>query len=350
VTAARPARVVTTWFGAFLVEEGAVRAAYLTPKDPGALVDRLRRRREGRLTPEEEQLLLEAKGRGLTGRDRRLEASGVAIRAGSEPEIEPEQYGYASDGIDDILLARAQEDILSGWDPTVHVQEAVRAITDLDGVLNTVGERLASWAAHDHPAEGEPEGVHRHLARELTDTSEAPAYPVPRADPALAGARRELAKLYLSLDRSRSEMESALTEAMPERAPNLTALLGPLLAARLISQAGSLQRLSELPASTIQVLGAERAFFEHLRGRAPPPRHGLLFLHPKLHSAPRLERGRLARALAGKVAIAARLDRAGRPLDPRLLAAFEGRATELDERRARRRSSRERPRRPTSST
>jgi nucleolar protein 56 len=145
-------------------------------------------------------------------------------------------------------------------------------------------------------------------------------------------------------------MESALTEAMPERAPNLTALLGPLLAARLISQAGSLQRLSELPASTIQVLGAERAFFEHLRGRAPPPRHGLLFLHPKLHSAPRLERGRLARALAGKVAIAARLDRAGRPLDPRLLAAFEGRATELDERRARRRSSRERPRRPTSST
>ncbi|MCI4345537.1 MAG: C/D box methylation guide ribonucleoprotein complex aNOP56 subunit, partial [Thermoplasmata archaeon] len=85
-------------------------------------------------------------------------------------------------------------------------------------------------------------------------------------------------------------------------------------------------RLARLPASTGQVLGAEKAFFEHLRGRAPPPRHGLLFLHPKLHSAPRAQRGRLARALAGKVAIAARLDRGGAAVRPELKRAFEKRA------------------------
>jgi nucleolar protein 56 len=88
-----------------------------------------------------------------------------------------------------------------------------------------------------------------------------------------------------------------------------------------------------MPASTVQVLGAERAFFEHLRGNAPPPRHGLLFLHPAIQSASRHERGKLARTLAGKVAIAARLDRAGAPVDPSLGRAFEARRTRLKEAR-----------------
>ncbi|MCI4348150.1 MAG: hypothetical protein L3J97_05995, partial [Thermoplasmata archaeon] len=78
-----------------------------------------------------------------------------------------------------------------------------------------------------------------------------------------------------------------------------------------------------------QVLGAERAFFEHLRGRAPPPRHGLLFLHPDIQSASRRARGKLARALAGKVAIAARLDREGRPLRPDLVNSFKHRTEEV---------------------
>ena len=81
------------------------------------------------------------------------------------------------------------------------------------------------------------------------------------------------------------------------------------------------------------VLGAERAFFEHLRGRAPPPRHGLLFLHPAIQSAPRGERGKLARALAGKVSIAARLDVAGAPIHPELAQAFDARRSVLKARR-----------------
>ena len=122
--------------------------------------------------------------------------------------------------------------------------------------------------------------------------------------------------------------------AVPEKTPNLSALLGPDLAARLMAQARGLDRLARLPASTIQVLGAERAFFEHLRGNAAPPRHGLLFLHPAIQSASRYERGKLSRTLAGKVAIAARLDRAGRPVDPSLLRAFEHAETKLKEVRA----------------
>ncbi|MFG1530328.1 MAG: ATP-binding protein, partial [Thermoplasmata archaeon] len=130
----------------------------------------------------------------------------------------------------------------------------------------------------------------------------------------------------------------AIEETLPRRAPNLSALLGPDLAARLLARAGGLARLSRLPAGTIQVLGAERAFFEHLRGRAPPPRHGLLFLHPRIQSAPRSERGKLARALAGKAAIAARLDASGAPIRPDLRAAFDARATQVRSQRLARRA------------
>ncbi|MCI4317616.1 MAG: hypothetical protein L3J96_03680, partial [Thermoplasmata archaeon] len=230
-----------------------------------------------------------------------------------------------------ILLTAAEEALRAAWDPSIHVEEAVRATTDLDQVLNRVGERLASWSMRDAPVldSSDVDTVHsaaRRLASEEPATGEGEFGP---ADPELVEARRRLAQLYLAIDDARKEIETAVENALPHRAPNLSVLLGPLLAARLLSQAGGLDRLSRLPASTIQVLGAERAFFEHLRGHAPPPRHGLLFLHPDIQGAPRRLRGKLARALAGKVAIAARLDRAGTAVRPELLSSFQARRTAI---------------------
>jgi nucleolar protein 56 len=132
---------------------------------------------------------------------------------------------------------------------------------------------------------------------------------------------------------TRDALEAAVAGSVPAHTPNLNDLLGPELSALMLAQAGGLNRLARLPASTVQVLGAERAFFEHLRGRAPPPRHGLLFLHPQIQSAPRADRGKLARSLAGKVAIAARKDQAGAPVTPDLKAAFERREADLRARR-----------------
>jgi nucleolar protein 56 len=328
MTAARRLTLATTWFGAFLLEGSAVRASAPFPKDVSELQSRLDARREGRVIPEEQALVAQTSGAALVTRDRRLLALGATFEAVDEPQIDPGEFGFDSDTLRKLLLRRAEADLNTEWDPTVHVQEAVRALIDLDGLLNTVGERLSTWSEHDRPSGGEAEGAHLRLAKELAGdaTGTGRVYAVPPADPALAKARSELAGLYLAVDRVHRELEDGLEAAMPAVAPNLTALLGASLAARMVSQAGSLERLARLPASTVQVLGAERAFFEHLRGRAPPPRHGLLFLHPRLHSAPRALRGRLARALAGKVSIAARLDRAGRPLHPELARQFESRA------------------------
>src|SRR3712207_6374288 len=91
-------------------------------------------------------------------------------------------------------------------------------------------------------------------------------------------------------------------------APNVKELLTAAVGARIISKAGSLARLATLPASTIQILGAEKALFRALKTGARPPKHGLLFQHPLIHSAPKWQRGKIARAVASKVAIAARID------------------------------------------
>ena len=323
--------VVTTWFGTFLLDGEVVVQAVPAPTDTALLAERARLRREGHLTPEEELLLRGAETSEWRTRDRRLADHGLrydpkaplAVPAGTSM---PDRALLGT-----ALLLEAERALEASWDSSVHVQEAVRAGADLDRVRNLIGERLGSWVSRDFP-ELDP-GDHARAARAATEGTSRPD--LGPADPGLLEARRRLGELYRSVADARRALQDAVNASSPVRTPNLNALLGPELAARMVAQAGGLDRLARLPSSTVQVLGAERAFFEHLRGHAPPPRHGLLFLHPAVQSAPRSERGKLARALAGKVAIAARLDHAGKPVDPSLAAAFEARKVQVRARRGR---------------
>ena len=317
--------VVTTWFGAFLVEGDEVVEAFRAPAALGPLAERARLRREGKLTPEEEQLLRGADASDWRTRDRRLADHGVRYDRAA-PITLPDSVTLPDRALlGTALLGDAERALDAAWDPSIHVQEAVRATADLDRVRNLIGERLGSWVARDFP-ELDP-GDHARAATAATEgTSRTGLAP---ADPGLVEARRRLGELYVAVAEARRALEDAIAASSPVRTPNLAALLGPELAAKIVAQAGGLERLARLPSSTVQVLGAERAFFEHLRGRAPPPRHGVLFLHPAIQSASRAERGKLARALAGKVAIAARLDHAGAAIDPALAKAFEARRGEV---------------------
>lgn len=322
--------VVTTWYGTFVVDGDRVVRAALAPDAEPELAERAALRRTGRLTPEEEEVLGSRGTDDWTTRDRRLAEHGLrldraaaALPPGPVP-APPRERQHAA------LLSVAERALTASWDPSVHVEEAVRAASDLDRVRNLVGERLGSWVSRDAP-DLDP-GDAASAARRALESDLAGPFAPTSAE--IAAARRRLAELFRAIELTQAELERAVKTATPERTPNLSALLGPELAARLLAQARGLDRLARLPASTVQVLGAERAFFEHLRGRAPPPRHGLLFLHPAIQSAPRHERGKLSRTLAGKVAIAARLDRAGAPVDPSLLRAFDARRTRLKEARA----------------
>ena len=117
-----------------------------------------------------------------------------------------------------------------------------------------------------------------------------------------------LAEQILSLHQFRERLEKYLDESMQALAPNLRGLIGPVIGARLIGLAGGIEKLARFPASTIQVLGAEQALFRALKTGAKPPKHGVIFQHTLVHSAPWWQRGKIARILAGKIAIAARID------------------------------------------
>ena len=95
---------------------------------------------------------------------------------------------------------------------------------------------------------------------------------------------------------------------MNEVAPNIAALVGSLIGARLISLAGSLKELARKPSSTVQVFGAEKALFRSLKTGTAPPKHGIIYRVPEVHNAAYWQRGKVARALAGKLSIAARID------------------------------------------
>jgi len=119
---------------------------------------------------------------------------------------------------------------------------------------------------------------------------------------------KKLASEVIMQTELRKVLAQQIEEMMEKIAPNIKELLTATVGARLMAKAGSLQKLSVMPASTIQIIGAEKALFRSLKTGAPPPKHGILFQHPILHSAPKWQRGKMARAIASKIAIAARID------------------------------------------
>ena len=233
---------------------------------------------------------------------------------------------------------------------------AVSAMDDLERVVNELGERLVEWATSrgtdadgpvetaraiaEDPTAGEGDTGGDSVAGkgedpEAADPADDSDYPRATRDPEAADPAGErlhgLAERVLSLAEERDATRAFVERAAPAVAPNLAALAGPVLAARLIALAGDLESLAKMPAGTVQVLGAEDALFAHLRGDAPSPKHGVIYTHEYVRNTVRGERGSAARALAGKLAIAARVDHYSGDRRPEL-------DRELDERIARIRS------------
>ena len=140
---------------------------------------------------------------------------------------------------------------------------------------------------------------------------------------------QSIAKQILDFHSLRKKLEEHIESEMYGIAPNLSTILGAAVGARILGRAGSLKRLASLPASTIQVLGAEKALFRSLKTGSQPPKHGLLFQHAMVHTAPRWQRGKIARAVAAKAVIAARVDMYGEGLNNTLLEKLNVRVDEI---------------------
>lgn len=189
---------------------------------------------------------------------------------------------------------------------------AMEALDGMSQAINLLDERLYEWSRLHRQ-----EIVHgSDLAKGLVDDDRM----------------GRLATAILSLRDSRKMLEDGVSSSVSSLAPNLSLLAGPVLAARLISRAGGLDLLAAMPSSRVQVMGAEKSLFKHLSGAAPSPKHGIIYRHPAVIGSPRRLRGKVARTLAAKLAIAARLDSFQAGLSPDLQASLEARLRDLKQR------------------
>ena len=117
-----------------------------------------------------------------------------------------------------------------------------------------------------------------------------------------------LAEEIQVLIKYKEKTSSYLEKIMEKYCPNLNSVAGMVIGAKLLAHTGSLKRLVMMPASTIQILGAEKALFRHLKSGAKPPRHGIIVNHSLISEAKQKDHGKRARALADKISIAVKID------------------------------------------
>ncbi len=302
----------TTWFGAFLLDEGKVVQERRFPKDAKALADRLARVEDWKVLDEERELMGLAEEVFVT--EPRLERAGGRFTTERPPFLDPAAYGYDRELLHAAMVEHAKRQVRKAVRTEDHLRQAVAAADDLLGQENTLLEHVREWYGLHFPELARMvderaylELVASHGRRENLpmDTGESVGAELGDVEEHELMAMAQLARTQAA---RRAELETYIQHTVQGLAPNVSTLAGPMIAARLVTQAGSVEELARCPAGTIQLLGAERALFRHLKTGSRAPKHGILFQHPLVHRAPPWQRGAIARAFAGKIAMAARAD------------------------------------------
>ena len=200
--------------------------------------------------------------------------------------------------------------------------QAINSVDDIDESISKLVERIRDWYTIYFPemdtisnnetyikliAESENredilENFKEHFSEDIEESTGAD---IEEADLEML---KSFAESIYSLQKSRKELEVYIDAKMESIAPNLRDLLGATLGAKLIAHTGSIKRLATYPASVIQIMGAEKAIFRHLKTGERPPKHGLIFQHPSVRGAKWWNRGKVARNLALKITLAVRKD------------------------------------------
>jgi len=194
--------------------------------------------------------------------------------------------------------------LAQGYDEDIVVIHILRTRDEMEHVLNSIAMRLKDFAKLFMPARVDSADDARAILKLYKNPGvERAGYRVPEEHIRLFG---QLAHRVEGLYRELEKLEQHLETTMKGLCPNLLGLAGPLLGARLLSIAGSLRDLAFMPYTTIQMLGAEKALFRHIRKGNKSPKHGILLTHPLVSLS--VNRGRAARLLAEALSKAARMD------------------------------------------
>ena len=194
--------------------------------------------------------------------------------------------------------------------------QAIKSIDDMKVIANKLAKRLREWYELYNPEFSRSISDHSKFVELITKKSRIELLNMiglsesvsmgseldkPDID-AILSLASEISLLYSG----KAKLEKYLDNAMQKFCPNLHALTGSLIGAKLIEQAGSFKKLMEMPSSTVQLLGAEKALFRHLKTGSRCPKYGIILQHPIVAKAK--AKAKAARVLADKISIAIRVD------------------------------------------
>lgn len=198
-------------------------------------------------------------------------------------------------------------DLKNSFNRDILIIQAIRSYDDLDRIFHGLTMRIRDWYDLYLP----------ELSRDVVDNEEFIPLIVDN-NQKINGTVGfiedkddiveiiDLAKLALKILQERNKIEKYINKLMEKQCPNVMGVAGAILGARLLSLAGSLERLATMPYTTLQLLGAEKALFRHLRAHKKPPKHGVIMSHSLIASAK--HKGKASRLLAQKISISARVD------------------------------------------
>ncbi len=267
--------LITKWFGTFLCDKTGIKKYILFPKDEKKLAKNLLKISQGKILTEEKEL---SKKNNVIVFEKRLKEIGKYQPNDNflkNLNLKPEKYGFNFDLLKKISIIISQKNAnekLKSQD--IQIVQMIKTLDDFIQTSNLLLERLNSWSDFK-----------------------------PRDDKI-----NPLKNAYNTVNSEIINLQNIIEKDMHVIAPNISSVVGCLIGARLISYANSLQRLAMLPASTIQILGAEKALFRYKKQGGLPPKHGVIFQHPYINKTVRANRGKIARVLATKISIAAKAD------------------------------------------
>lgn len=224
-----------------------------------------------------------------------------------------------------------------------HLIQAVNSIDEIDEAISKLIERIREWYALYFPEmdviknnETYIRLISQNKTKEEILKAKPEAFPKDFIDleddinPIDLEIMNNYANSIFELQKSRKNIEEYIDQKMQDIAPNLRLLVGSTLGAKLISHAGGIKRLAMYPSSTVQIMGAEKALFRHLKSGDRPPKYGLIYQHPQVRGAKWWNRGKIARMLAGKISLAVRRDVFTKTIDENVAEEFKSKVDEIE--------------------
>ena len=224
-----------------------------------------------------------------------------------------------------------------------HLIQAVNSIDEIDEAISKLIERIREWYALYFPEMDVIKNnetyillISQNKTKEEILKAKPEAFPKDFIDleddinPIDLEIMNNYANSIFELQKSRKNIEEYIDQKMQDIAPNLRLLVGSTLGAKLISHAGGIKRLAMYPSSTVQIMGAEKALFRHLKSGDRPPKYGLIYQHPQVRGAKWWNRGKIARMLAGKISLAVRRDVFTKTIDENVAEEFKSKIDEIE--------------------